>query len=90
MLWIKNVKWSAIKVKDAIFYERLLYVLINLVLLPPKLYLVDFSSDPARFEQAHLFMTRVQKSAKIFWEFVWIFCNTCPYPLGEIVKNVLA
>ena len=39
---------------------------IYVLVLPPKLYLVDFSSEPARFEQAHLFMIRVQRSARIF------------------------
>ena len=55
--------------------------------LPPKLYLVDFSSEPVKWNKYTCSFFRVQKSTRIFLgvrsDF---FCNTCSYPLGENCK----
>ena len=35
---------------------------VESVMLPPRLHLVGISGEPTKFEHAHLFMIRVQKS----------------------------
>ena len=61
------------------------------VCYPLILHLVDFSVSRQSIEQVHLFVIRIQKSTNIFLGLCSeLFVNTCSYPLGEIVKNVLA
>ena len=53
--------------------------------------LSGFFGDRQSIEQVHLFVIRIQKSTNIFLGFCSeLFVNTRSYPLGKIVKNVLA
>ena len=58
---------------------------------PPKLYLVDFSSEPTKWNKYICSFFRVQKLARLLLGFFLNFSyTTCSYPLGGVVINVLA
>ena len=62
-----------------------------LICYPLIFHLVDFLVSRQSIEQVHLFVIRIQKSASLFLGlYSELFVDTCSYPLGEIVKNVLA